>query len=380
MASRFEWNKDGDKRDAIHMIVQALAEGKVVGLPTETSYVLAASCLQTEAAGQIAGYAANTPGTSLSLVVRSGEEIQDYCPSLSPVGHRLVSRGLPGPLVVELACDDSSSLVHQLDQGLVRELMADNKYVGLRLPSHEAIQQAMRLLRGPVIACELVQGGAVATNMSAADQACPEFCGFLVDDGDCHFAAPPSRVRVDENRCTLLAQGAAEADKLQQLTQLAILVVCTGNTCRSPMAGALLTKLLSDKFPSTTGDGLLPFYVGTAGISAFPGSLASQQAKVAMKQRGLSLSDHSSTPVTQHSIERADFVLAMTQSHRAAILDAIPEAAPKVQLLSGGKGDVSDPFGGSQAVYDACADQIEGFLTDWCEQVDRSWIPEWKFD
>lgn len=380
MASRFEWNKDGDQRDAIHMIVQALAEGKVVGLPTETSYVLAASCLKTEAAGQIAGYAANTAGATLSLIVRSGEEIRDYCPTLSPVGHRLVSRGLPGPLVVELACDDPSSLVHQLDKGLVPELLTDDKYLGLRLPSHEAIQQAMRLLRGPVIACELIHDSQVASSLQAADQASPEFCGFLVDDGNCHFAAPPSRVRIEENRCTLIESGAANADKLQRMTQLAILVVCTGNTCRSPMAGALLTNLLKEKFTAAAGKTLLPFYVGTAGISAFPGSPASQQAKVAMKRRGLNLTDHSSTPVTQHSIQQADLVLSMTQSHRAAILDAIPEAVEKVKLVSGGKGDVSDPFGGSQAVYDACADQIEGFLTDWVEQVDRSWIPEWKFD
>ncbi|GAB5406281.1 MAG: Sua5/YciO/YrdC/YwlC family protein [Aureliella sp.] len=379
MTSKVEWKRDGDQRDAIHMIVQALVEGKVVALPSETNYLLAASCLKPEAAERVASYASGVLGSGLSLVMRTPDEALDYCPQISPVAARLVGRGMPGPLIVELPCDDASSLAQQVPRPLLEQLTSGSNHLGLRVPAHEAIEQTMRLMRGPIVVADLMADGNVAATAAAADKASPDHCNFLVDDGDAHFSAPATRVRVTGNDCKLLTAGAVERQKLLQLSQMAILVVCTGNTCRSPMAGAILKDMLRKKLELSSEDEN-PFFVGTAGISAFPGSPASPNAKVAMKQRGLSLADHSSSPVTQHTIEQADWVLAMTQSHRAAIVDAMPEIASKVHLVSGGKGDVSDPFGGSQAVYDACADQIEGFLGTWVDRVDTSWLPQWQFD
>ncbi len=97
-----------------------------------------------------------------------------------------------------------------------------------------------------------------------------------------------------------------------------------------------------------------------------------------MGSRGLKLQSHQSKPVTERSLRQADLVLTMTGSHRAAIVDRFPEIADKVHLLSGGGGDVSDPFGGSESVYSACADQIEGYLDRWVEQLDEEWFPQWK--
>lgn len=379
MTSKVEWKRDGDQRDAIHMIVQALVEGKVVALPSETNYLLAASCLKPDAAAQVASYASGVLGSGLSLVMRGPNEALDYCPQISPIGARLVGRGMPGPLIVELPSDDASSLAQQIAPSLLKQLTSSTSHLGLRVPAHDAIEQTMRLMRGPIVVADLVAGGNVAASAEAAEQASPEECSFLVDDADAHFSASATRVRVDGNQCKVLTAGAVSHEKLMQLSQMTILVVCTGNTCRSPMAGAILMDLLRNKF-QVPSDAPSPVFVGTAGISAFPGSPASPNAKVAMKQRGLSLADHSSSPVTQHAIDQADWVLAMTQSHRAAIIDAMPEIAAKVHLVSAGNGDVSDPFGGSQAVYDACADQIEGFLGTWVDRVDPSWLPQWHFD
>ena len=69
----------------------------------------------------------------------------------------------------------------------------------------------------------------------------------------------------------------------------------------------------------------------------------------------------------------------MTRSHRQAILEQLPRIESKVHLVSGTAADVTDPFGGSQAVYVACADQIDAFLEQWNRRLDDSLFPVWNF-
>ncbi|MEZ6138454.1 MAG: hypothetical protein R3C53_26525, partial [Pirellulaceae bacterium] len=113
--------------------------------------------------------------------------------------------------------------------------------------------------------------------------------------------------------------------------------------------------------------------------SAFPGGPASPEAISVIKSHGLSLLDHQSRAVTERGLRHADMVLTMTASHRAAIVDRFPEMAGKVHLFSGSTNDVSDPFGGSEAVYAACAKQIQGYVEQWIDQFEESWFPNWEW-
>ncbi len=376
--SMIDW-KDGDQRDTVHLIVQALTEGKVVALPTESSYLLCASGLNTDAAQSVAEYA-NTLSSRLSLIARGTGEILDYCPEISPVARRIVQRGMPGPIALNLSADERS-LVSALGNELAGHLREGDQ-LSIRLPAHPAVLDVMRLLKGPVIAAEISSEQGVATSANDAAKAAGDACSFVVDDGPTHFGAAATAISVESNQCKLEVPGVVDNERLWQLSQLTILIVCTGNTCRSPMAQVILDSLLRKKFSLPPQNGPLSgaVFVASAGVSAFPGSPASQGARTAAKIRGLSLAAHQSSPVTRHSVEHADFVFAMTGTHRSAILQAMPEAASKVRLISGGTGDVSDPFGGDQAIYDSCADQIEGYLQTWVNSVDPSWLPQWQFD
>lgn len=376
--SMIDW-KDGDQRDTVHLIVQALTEGKVVALPTESSYLLCASGLRTEAADAVAEYASGR-SSRLSLIVRGRGEVADYCPEISPVASRIVQRGLPGPIAVGLKADESS-LVGALGNKLAGRLR-EGGLLSVRLPAHPAILDVMRLLKGPVVATEIATEQGVATDAKDAANAAGDACQFVVDDGPTHFGAAATAFSVASNLCKLETPGEVDNERLWQLSQLTVLIVCTGNTCRSPMAQVILDSMLRKKFSLPPQNGPLsgPVFVASAGVSAFPGSPASQGARAAAKARGLSLAAHQSSPVTRHAVEQADFVFAMTGTHRAAILQAMPEAESKVRLISGGAGDVSDPFGGEQAVYDSCADQIEGYLQTWVDTVESSWLPQWQFD
>lgn len=140
---------------------------------------------------------------------------------------------------------------------------------------------------------------------------------------------------------------------------LRILLVCTGNTCRSPMAAALLSDMvlqagLADKIA-----------VESAGIAAGcqPASL---QAQAVMRQAGLQLDKHCSAQLVPAKLAAADLILTMTVSHKRAAASMAPGMTGKIFTLAefaGQAADVSDPFGGSEAEYRMCARQLQHLLT-----------------
>ena len=105
-----------------------------------------------------------------------------------------------------------------------------------------------------------------------------------------------------------------------------ILFVCTGNTCRSPMAAGLFAKMLQER-------GVTGIAVASAGLAAFDGAPASAEAVEVMRQFGVDLSGHRTRRLTREMVLTADLVLTMTKRHKEAVLALAPEAAGKVFTL-----------------------------------------------
>ena len=136
-----------------------------------------------------------------------------------------------------------------------------------------------------------------------------------------------------------------------------ILFVCTGNTCRSPMAAAMAAKIFAEA-------GLITEIL-SAGVSAWPGQPASRHAVTAMEECGLDLLAHKSAIVSDKLIGDAALVLTMTKTHRAMLHSDYPAAKEKIFTLgeyAGENIDISDPYGGSLADYRQCAAQIKSML------------------
>jgi protein-tyrosine phosphatase len=109
--------------------------------------------------------------------------------------------------------------------------------------------------------------------------------------------------------------------------------------------------------------------VMSAGIAAMLGGRAAAEAIEVMGQHGVDLSAHESQPLTEQLVRHADLILAMTRSHRKAILAEWPEAESRLKLLSTDGADVPDPIGGPVEQYQRCVAQMKPEIDKWAAEL-----------
>ena len=123
-----------------------------------------------------------------------------------------------------------------------------------------------------------------------------------------------------------------------------VLFVCTGNTCRSPIAEAIFNQLAEDK-------GFIASSCGTLGDGE---SRISNYAKAVLIEEGIDF-DHISTPVTKDLIKEANYVVGMTSNHAMNLISMFPDNADKIYAMPK---DITDPYGSNLDIYRKCKNEI----------------------
>jgi protein-tyrosine phosphatase len=384
MTQVLPWRSGADARALVRHAARALAAGRLVAFPTETVYGLAASALAVEGVSRLVHGKGRSAGKPLTLAIGSAAEALDWVPEISALGRRLARRCWPGP--VTLVFDDGieSGLASRLPES-VRDTICPTGSLGLRVPAHSAILQVLRTLPGPLVLTSANTSGAEpAVSADQVAQLAPalgEDLALIVNDGPCHYGQASTVVKVKRDCFEVLREGVVTAPELERLSLCVILFVCTGNTCRSPLAEALCKKMLADRLGCPVGD--LPqrgFMVLSAGLAAMMGAGAAEEAIEVAREMGADLTQHGSRPLSAELAGQADYIFAMTRGHLQAIADQISQIARVARvgdrgqlgvvprLLCGEGYDIADPIGCSREVYRECAQQIarslEGLLPE----------------
>jgi protein-tyrosine phosphatase len=240
----------------------------------------------------------------------------------------------------------------------VRQQLCPQQALPLYVPEHDAAQRILQQAPVPV----LLQGDR-DNEPASLEQLCSAVgpdVALAIDAGTMPTGAPVSVVEVDGNRWQMLAEGAVSAEEIARQAPCLIVFVCTGNTCRSPIAEALCKKELAQRLGCPIEE--LPhrgYLVLSAGMAAAPGDMATPEAVEAARELGADLTGHLSRPLDPALVAQADYLLTMTRGHLALLAARHPEAGCRPRLLSPEGDDVPDPIGGEQAVYQDCARTIQ---------------------
>ena len=360
-----------DPRDIIHRTVQALVEGQVVGVPTDTVYGLAVDALSETAIEELFRLKGRQADIPLAISVGSRESAEDFLCKSSPLVRRLSYRCWPGPLTLVAPCDSPTSAVTQLPDSVCRRITGDFGCVGFRVVDHRVLAHIHRFLSGPLVLTSAnVSGQSPPTTAQGVAEQFTDSLPLLLDDGPTRYGGASTVARVLGNRLEILREGAIERAAMNQFVKPVIVIVCTGNTCRSPMAETLLREQIRQQLGSEDQVRVL-----SAGVAAGVGSGASPQAVEVMGSRGLDLTGHSSRPLDDAVMNVADLILTMTRGHRAAILAAWPNMEDRVHTLRRDGGDITDPVGMPVEVYQSCSEQIDQELAAWLEALGDDFFP-----
>jgi protein-tyrosine phosphatase len=345
--------------EVVARIRAALARGATCALPTETVYGLAARADRPEALESLRALKGRPPELAFTWHVADRAALEHFA-ALRPLARRLAERYWPGPLTLVL-------------QGVPRglELVARDGWTGVRLPAHRATAAVLAACDFPVVLTSANRHGEAP--LTRAEEVATRFGAALehvLDGGTARLGEASGVLALGPGRFELLREGLLRIEDLRRTAGLRIAFVCTGNTCRSPLAEVLARALLLERLGATRGLETFGFEVASMGVHAASGAPASSGALEVAAERGLDLRAHRSRPSAPEALARFDRLYALTAGHLEALRGLLPPGRhPPLALLDPSGRDIPDPIGGPRSAYVKCLEDVEralrSRLVDW---------------
>jgi protein-tyrosine phosphatase len=251
--------------------------------------------------------------------------------------------------------------------GVAESEIYANGSITLRCPDHVVGSAVLGRVKGPVALTLVDNPRAVAGDARLNGK-----ISLVLDAGATRYNKPSTIVKINDDSYQILRVGIYDERIIERLLTTTLLFVCSGNTCRSPMAEALARRMLSQKL------GVPPeqleqrgFNIGSAGAYAIPGSRATPAAVAVVKELGGDLSRHRSQALSVELIHQADKIYVMSRGHAQAVTALVPAASGKTVLLDP-EGDIEDPIGGDEKLYRDLADLLQRLIEKRLAEADLS--------
>lgn len=320
---------------------EMLREGRIVSFPTETVYGIGGDLNNKATLERLIRLKNRPPNKPFTIHIADQADFLKYSPGPNLFARKLIDRYWPGPLTL-----------------IVKSLQYD--WIGLRLPG---LELARDIIRASGVSVALPSANPAGLPPALNGQEVLDYYGdqieLVVDSGNTTIGDPSTVIKLEDDSFDILRSGIITDEDIVNTVCRKILFVCSGNTCRSPIAESFLKHLLAERIGTTVPQ--LPnrgFLIQSAGIAAVAGEQPSRNAVKALAKWDIHIDSHRACNVTRSLIENSDLILVNTAAHKAALEAAYGVEEGKVELLNRNGEDIPDPFGASESCYARCASLI----------------------